>query len=117
MLRCMLLICLLQVFGESAIAQSKTRDPMSWKDILNRAGPAPQTETRSESQTSEREHQRVPQFGPRTGEPGLTRPGSSEEAEELQPGILHSPSRSPPSVEKQQGKITQALKTAADSSL
>ena len=39
MLRYILLICVLQGIADSAIAQSKTKDPMSWKDILNRAGP------------------------------------------------------------------------------
>jgi hypothetical protein len=39
MLRYILLFCVLQGIADSAIAQSKTKDPMSWKDILNRAGP------------------------------------------------------------------------------
>jgi Bacterial SH3 domain len=39
LLRCFLLICVLQFIGDDAIAQSPSKDPMSWKDILNKAGP------------------------------------------------------------------------------
>jgi uncharacterized protein YecT (DUF1311 family) len=45
MLRYILLICVLQGIADSAIAQSKNKDPMSWKEILDRAGPPATTET------------------------------------------------------------------------
>jgi uncharacterized membrane protein YgcG len=44
MLRCILAIFLLQIIAGNAIAQSKINDPMSWKDILDRAGPPSNTE-------------------------------------------------------------------------
>ena|SRR5436190_8388826 len=43
MLRWVVLICVLQLLGGSAIAQSKNEGPMSWKDILNKAGPPVQS--------------------------------------------------------------------------
>jgi hypothetical protein len=42
MLRFLLVVvCVLQFLGDKAIVQSKAKDPMSWKDILNKAGPQP----------------------------------------------------------------------------
>jgi hypothetical protein len=43
MLRSILLLSVFLVFSDPAFGQSKTKEPMSWKDILNKAGPPVQS--------------------------------------------------------------------------